>query len=195
MSDENTPQTVPLERLQKTVLARKEAEARAEAAEARLAEFEKSAGKAEQLAADLAAERAGRADDLARFGAEKAFLSVGVDDVDVMDVLRSRWSKLEEKGRPELRDWLDTGAREDKIAASLLPPLPSAADTAAAAAAPATAPEPPATTTARATTTNAGAAPPPPAASPMSREVYEKRLSRAKSSADVKAVMSQYFGD
>lgn len=192
MSDENTPQTVPLERLQKTVIARKEAEARASAAEARIAELEAAAGKVEKLTADLAAERAGRADDAARFTSEKAFLSVGVDDADVMDVLRSRWSKLEEKGRPELRDWLDTAAREDKIAASLLPPLPSADDAAA--------PPPTAATAAtaeapRATTTNAGAAPPPPAASPMSREIYEKRLGAAKSSADVKAVMSQYFGD
>lgn len=187
MSDENTPQTVPLERFNKVIEARKEAEARARAAEARLAEVEPQIAGLESLSEQLAAEKTARADDAARFAAREAFLGAGITDSDEMEILRARHAGIPKKDRPELADWLGKGAKEDKIASRFLRSEPAPADDAEA---PAKNDAPAATPPAARTNTNA--APTPPAAREMTRAVYYQRLAEANTAEEKRAVVAEY---
>ena len=58
----------------------------------------------------------------------EALLSRGVTDSEDMDLVRYRYSRLPEEGRPALSEWLENGAKTDRYLSALLgaPPVPTA---------------------------------------------------------------------
>lgn len=106
----------------------------------------------------------------------EALLSRGVTDAEDMDLVRYRYSRLPEEGRPALPDWLESGAKTDRYLSALLgaPPVSHGAMGAPQTTTPA-APASPAATTPPATptpsvNTNNGVAATPPLSSPLSLE-------------------------
>ena len=122
---------------------------------------------------------------LAESSTREALLSRGVTDAEDMDLVRYRYSRLPEEGRPALSEWLENGAKTDRYLVALLgaPPAPEAPPSAPQTTAPAAPAVPAANTTPAPTVnTNNGVQSTPPLQSPLSLE----RISQMPSNERIK---------
>lgn len=171
MEDDETPDpkdTAFKKRLSEESTKRREALARADEAERKLAEVEKKLATTDTLAAQVNELKAGFAAKEQAWDRERAIFGAGITDPEAVDLVTYLHGKIPEATRPPMADWL-TGIKADPTTApkslqSWLTPAPkpaaeaapapaaAAAKPAAAAAAKATGVDPAGATTAVAPT-------------------------------------------
>lgn len=125
--DTDTGIKVPKARLDEALKKRRESLARVQELEEQLADLEKKAATAETLAKQLEEERGRNATLSQEWETERAVWAVGLTDTEGIEIARHLHSKLPEKDRPKMADWLGNFKTDpSKAPKALQPYLPQA---------------------------------------------------------------------
>jgi hypothetical protein len=123
-------QMVPSARLREETSAKRKALARVAELESMLEDAEKRAGTADTLAQQIAELKAAHKSERDQWESTSAVYGVGIYDPEAIDVARHLHSRLPEKDRPPLHEWLkdlkgDPTKAPRALAAYLAPPEPA----------------------------------------------------------------------
>lgn len=174
---EATPDTVPYARFQEVVAERDKLLGEQRTLARQMKELEERAATSTTLAKQLEEEKAARQRDAAKFTAELALSEHGIADPDGREVAMLLHSRLPEKDRPPIADWLKTF--KEKPDAAPRPLRPYLSDPAA----------PPAAGGGKAPPTKPAAGgkqpdAPPPASSPITPEAIRELREKAQRTGD-----------